>query len=87
MLNMSGPIDLTIACSKYVTAPNVTEKRGNKKKPINNFFDRKENVFLKNPQTLPFTGTRTRRTCGPKIGFNKEDEIVYNLCFILLKPI
>ena len=30
--------------------------------------------------------TRMRRTCGPKIGFIKEVEILY-LCLIFLKPI
>ena len=46
------------------------------------FYDNTDPI----PHIHPCTDTRIRRTCGPKIGFIKEVEILY-LCLILLKPI
>ena len=42
MFTLSGLIDLTNARSKMVTAPNVTEKKGNIE--VSNFLNRKSNM-------------------------------------------
>ena len=81
-------IDLTNDWSKMATAPNVNERKYRNKQFF--FTKKKENVwtykkywnhFLKiiNSDSIshlhPCTSTWTRRTCGPKIDFNKEVEI------------
>ena len=80
------------------TGPNVTVMRGNIEINICYIDERKcANVlkklrlFLKITQTIFLIYTHVlvhdvRRTCGLKIGFNNEVEIVY-LCHILSKPI
>ena len=69
------------------TAPTVTEMRENTE--INNFYIEEgkcvnvskilKSFFKNNTDPIPLlhicTGTRTRRTYGPKIGFNNEIEI------------
>ena len=77
--------------------PNVTEMRENKE--INRFLPRGRKmcehikntaiIFINNtdpfPHLRPCSGTLTRRTCGLKIGFNKDVEIICISLFHLNK--